>query len=56
MTCVSIEAFKNEGGALAGVAQWTECWPVNQRPQVRFPVTHAWFADQVPGWGRVAGN
>ena len=23
--------IKNDFGALAGVVQWTECWPVNQR-------------------------
>ena len=22
--------FKSEGEVLAGVAQWIECWPVNQ--------------------------
>ena len=35
--------------ALAGVAQWIEHQPANQRVSVQFPVrTHAWFAGQVP--------
>ena len=48
--------FKEEQGlALADVAQWTECQPVN--PKVRFPVrAHAWVAGQVPSWGRVRGS
>ena len=28
---VSYRCFKNEHRALAGVAQWSECWPKNQR-------------------------
>ena len=39
--------------ALAGVAQWIECRPANQRSLVQFPVrAHAWVASQVPG-GRI---
>ena len=38
--------------ALAGVAQWTEWWPVNQRSPVRFLVrAHAWVVGQVPDQG-----
>ena len=37
--------------ALAGVAQWIECWPVKGLP-VRFPVrAHVWVLGQVPGGG-----
>ena len=37
--------------ALAGVAQWIECWPV------RFPVrAHAWVARQVPSGRHARGN
>ena len=43
--------------ALAGVAQWIECWPANQRALVQFPVrAHAWVAGQVSSWGRMRGN
>ena len=31
--------------ALAGVAQWIECWPANRG------ITHAWVAGQVPQCG-----
>ena len=35
--------------ALAGVAQWIECGPANQRLLVQFPVrAHAWIAGLVP--------
>ena len=34
------------------VAQWTECWPANQRIAVQFPVrAHAWVVGQDPQWG-----
>ena len=43
--------------ALAGVAQWIECWPVNQELLVLFPVkAHDCAAGQVPSGGRVRGN
>ena len=35
--------------ALAGVVQWIECQPANQRAQ-------AWVAGQAPSWGRMTGN
>ena len=39
-----IKSFK----ALAGVAQWIECWPATKGSLVRFPVmAHAWVAGQV---------
>ena len=43
--------------ALAGVAQWIECWPGNQKvaspiPSPDTPVrAQAWVADQVPSRG-----
>ena len=39
--------------ALAGVAQWTEGWPVRTKGSlVRFPVrVHAWAAGKVPPVG-----
>ena len=38
-------------GALAGVAQWIEGWPANQRVAC-FPVrAHAWVVGQVPSRG-----
>ena len=45
--------FKRFYLALAGVAQWIECQPVNQRAlPVQFPVRlHAWVAGQVLGGG-----
>ena len=50
--------YKHLYTSLAGVAQWIECWPVNQRMVVvRFPVrAHAWAAGQVPSRGHVRGN
>ena len=43
--------------ALAGVAQWIEHGPTNQRVTVQFPVrAHAWVAAQVPSRGRTRGN
>ena len=45
------------GHALAGVAQWIECWPANQRPLIQFPLkAHAWVAGQAPSWGCARGN
>ena len=38
--------------ALAGVAQWIECWPENQSVAGSFPVrAHVWVVGQVPSWG-----
>ena len=38
--------------ALAGVAQWTERWPANQRVAGLIPFgAHAWVAGQVPRRG-----
>ena len=40
--------------ALAGVAQWIECWP---QSLVQFPVrAHAWVAGHVPSGGSMRGN
>ena len=48
---------KRKKASLAGVAQWTECQPVYQGWQVRFPVrAHAWVVEQVPIWGCGRGN
>ena len=44
--------FKTEYLALAGVAQWIECWPENQGLPVQFPVkAHAWIVGQVSSGG-----
>ena len=43
--------------ALAGMAQWIERWPANQRVTSWFPVgAHTWVAGQVPCRGHVRGN
>ena len=43
--------------AMAGVAQWIDHWPVNQRVSVQFPVrTYAWVVGQVPGRECARGN
>ena len=43
--------------ALAGVAQWIECRPANQKVTGPIPVrTRAWVVGQVPSWGCVRGN
>ena len=43
--------------ALAAVAQWIECRPVNQKVADWIPVrAHAWVAVQVPSWGYGRGN
>ena len=42
---------------MAGVAQWTECQPVDHRPSVRLLVrAHPWVAGQVPSRGRARGK
>ena len=42
---------------LAGVAQWAECQPSNQRSLVWFPVrTHAWVEGLAPSWGHTRGK
>ena len=46
-------AFEKEHPTLAGVAQWTECRPANQRVAGSIPVrAHAWGAGQAP-WTQV---
>ena len=43
--------------ALVGMAQRTECRPLNQRSLVGFPVrVHAWVASQVPSRGSARGS
>ena len=43
--------------ALAGVAQWAEFQPMNQKVVSSIPVrVHASVADQVPIWGSARGN
>ena len=43
--------------ALAGVAQWTECQPANQKVASSIPSQGTWWvAGQVSGWWRVRGN
>ena len=43
--------------ALAGVAQWIEHWPANQRVNSLIPIrAHAWGAGQVPSRGHARGN
>ena len=42
---------------LAGVAQWAEHQPANQKAAVRFPVrAQAWVVSQVLNLGSVRGN
>ena len=44
--------IKNDTGTLAGVAQWRERWPANQKVASSFSVmAHAWVVGQGPGWG-----
>ena len=39
------------GLALADVAQWIDCWPMNLKVAGSIPVrAHAWLANQVPSW------
>ena len=40
--------------ALAGVAQWTECWPTNQGVIGSIPGQAT--CRVAPNWGRVRGN
>ena len=52
-----VRRLRSTNWALAGVAQWVECWPGNQGSPVGFPVrTHAWVVGQVPSWGLSRGN
>ena len=42
---------------MAGVSQWIECWPENQRVAGSIPSqAHAWIASQVPGGRCMRGN
>ena len=44
-----LSSLKSNGKALAGVAQWIECWPAIQRVAGSIPVrAQAWVAGQVP--------
>ena len=43
--------------AMAGVAQWIECWRVNQKVSSSIPVrAYAWAVGQVPSRGCPRGN
>ena len=45
--------------ALAGVVQWIECRPTNQKVTSSIPGqvrAHAWVLGQAPGWGHARGN
>ena len=49
--------FKAELLALAGVAQWIECWPANRKVASLILVrAHAWVASQVPSWDCARDN
>ena len=44
--------LRNANLALAGVAQWTERWPLNQRVTIQFlGKAYAWVAGRVPSRG-----
>ena len=48
---------KDNGYALAGVAQWIECQPGNRRFAGVIPgQAHAWAVGQVLSWGHARGN
>ena len=47
---------QNKGSALAGVAQWIERRPVNQRVAGSQSRAHSRAAGQVPSRGRTRGN
>ena len=48
--------FLNQYPALAGVAQWTERWPVNQRVTGLIPGWGTCQPGRVPSEGRAKGN
>ena len=49
--------LREEGLALAGVAQWIELGLRTRRSPVQFPVrVHAWVAGRVPSRGHVRGH
>ena len=49
--------WKMTKNLLAGMSQWTECQPANQRVAGSIPSQgNAWVAGQVPSWGRARGN
>ena len=55
----NIWSIKNVKVALAGVAQWIECWPANQMvtDSMQFPVrAHEWAAGHVPNSRGARGN
>ena len=48
------EAIKKLSTALTGVAQWIECWPVNQRVAVSIPSQGTCLGcGPGPQWGAV---
>ena len=52
-----VNIFLEQILALAGVAQWIEHWPMNQRVSGSIPSqAHAWVAGQVPSLRHVRGN
>ena len=54
---LTISFSKKKKHALAGIAQWIEQGPVNQRSPVGFPVrARAWVMGQVPSRGCARGN
>ena len=49
--------FKAGPGALAGVAQWIEYRPANQKVPAWLPArVHAWVVGEVHSWGHVRGS
>ena len=49
--------FKRNCLAMAGVAQWIEYWPVNQKVTGSIPTrAHAWIVGEVLSWGQTRGN
>ena len=47
-----LKAAKEKHRALAGVAQWIECWPANQRVAGSIPIrARSWVTGQVPVGG-----
>ena len=53
-----VQCFQKGKNSPAGVAQWIECGPANQRVASSIPVrAHAWVVGRVPGGGRcMRGN
>ena len=54
---LNLASYNNILSALAGVAQWIECPPVNQKVTVQFPVgARAWVVGQDPSRRCARGN